>query len=682
MKAIGHILLAVVLGLGALVQATDTATSPAVLLQEALYQEQTAGDLDKAIELYGQVLEQAAEVERLAARATYQLGLCYLKKGDEDTAADYFQKAVSSYPGQTSVVKKAQAQLDKIAPTVPEGILFEKLPQDVLLAIGNMYGQTCAKAGLKNLYTNSNIHYVDSDYVCYSGGYGYYTNRLNIPLTQKVRLSGTSYPNQTHYDISGRKMNTEIVPDEERPNFYHIYWTPSEPLPPGQIYMYGWCGRNAKILPMTPNAAVDDSTTKRAMTMQNYFGNHAFEVFYLVLPAGLYIADAAEPYTDKQTVGDFTIYAWEKEIQSNENHVVTVYLSKKKDVSPEELKAIVEKAVLTISTCAETDPRVKGSLETLQSLDGQRVLSELSSYFDSGTATIRRSAIYIAWKGSFSDISPIEQKLLELCSHSENYTRGMAALALGQYKVAAAYDTLADMTLHDEDAYVRRCAAYALGLLGDPQALPVLEQALEDPEALVKNNAQAAIAMLTNSATEQSEPDPAYTQEMYNDIQPDGTIRFWGPQQLTNNGAEPITETRFINSDFVELTAMTDEGGNPIDFTITHDGNIYRYHVIFDPPIMPGQTLVYTSEGTITGLVKPVMNETDTYRYYMTHSPATGVPTLRIEEYVLPEGAQLLSTLSEDMQQSERDGRIVLRVEKIIPAGGSITTSFKYRLTQ
>jgi hypothetical protein len=97
---------------------------------------------------------------------------------------------------------------------------------------------------------------------------------------------------------------------------------------------------------------------------------------------------------------------------------------------------------------------------------------------------------------------------------------------------------------------------------------------------------------------------------------------------------------------------------------------------------MPGETFVYYTEGTITGLVKPVANEKDVYRYYMTHSPATGVPTLRIEEYLLPEGAELLSTLSDDMVQSEKDGRIVLRVEKVIPAGGNLTTSFKYKLEQ
>ena len=52
-----------------------------VMFQDALYQEQTAGDLDKAIELYQKVLAESGEVERLAARATFQLGGVLFEEG-------------------------------------------------------------------------------------------------------------------------------------------------------------------------------------------------------------------------------------------------------------------------------------------------------------------------------------------------------------------------------------------------------------------------------------------------------------------------------------------------------------------------------------------------------------------------------------------------------------------------
>ena len=180
-------ILAVLMGLCPLLSAAETAKSPAILLQEALYQEQTEGNLDKAIELYGQVLDQAADVERLAARATYQLGLCHLKKGDETAAAEYFRQVVKKYPTQNSAVRKAQAQLDKIAPQETGMGLYDQATQAVWSTIGSMYGQTCSTAGMKNLYTNSNIHFVNSDFTHWNGGYGFYTNIGEEPVSGRIR---------------------------------------------------------------------------------------------------------------------------------------------------------------------------------------------------------------------------------------------------------------------------------------------------------------------------------------------------------------------------------------------------------------------------------------------------------------------------------------------------------------
>jgi tetratricopeptide (TPR) repeat protein len=130
------------------------------------------------------------------------------------------------------------------------------------------------------------------------------------------------------------------------------------------------------------------------------------------------------------------------------------------------------------------------------------VVSEIAKYLDDPMATVRRSAIFILWKGGFDSIAPAEEKLLALCKYEENFTRGMAALALGSAKASSSFETLKDMTLHDKDGYVRRCAAYALGLYGDKKAIGVLEKALQDQDPLVKNNAQAAITMLTKLNTE------------------------------------------------------------------------------------------------------------------------------------------------------------------------------------
>jgi tetratricopeptide (TPR) repeat protein len=158
--------------------------------------------------------------------------------------------------------------------------------------------------------------------------------------------------------------------------------------------------------------------------------------------------------------------------------------------------AVVAQAVQTISTCAEGDPRVKAAIDTLKGRDSAVVITELTKHLDSQIHTIRRAAIYILWQGQFPDIQPAVAKLTELCKHPEEYTRGMAALALGQNKVASAYEALCTMTTSDSSPYARRSAAYALGLLGKPEAKSVLDKAAQDPDTLVGDNAKAALGML------------------------------------------------------------------------------------------------------------------------------------------------------------------------------------------
>jgi beta-lactamase regulating signal transducer with metallopeptidase domain len=187
--------------------------------------------------------------------------------------------------------------------------------------------------------------------------------------------------------------------------------------------------------------------------------------------------------------------------------------------------------------------------------------------------------------------------------------------------------------------------------------------------------------LITKAKSVNERAEIPYTQEAFEDIQPDGTILFKTTIREINRSDRKVTTEKFINSDFVHVTGMSDAKGRPIKFTSTHGENIYRYEVTFNEPVLPGEVMEYTSEGTMEGLVKPVPDTENTFQYFMRHWPAAGQPTLRTETYLLPEGAELISTTPEDMQRQTKDGRIELHVEKTIPAGGSITTAFQYRLT-
>jgi hypothetical protein len=172
----------------------------------------------------------------------------------------------------------------------------------------------------------------------------------------------------------------------------------------------------------------------------------------------------------------------------------------------------VEQAVMTISTCAENDPKVEKSLDSLKGLDEEAVVRELVKFLDSDKNTVRRSAIYILWKGDFKNIEPAVASLKKLCSHEEELTRGMAAITLGGCKVESSFDTICSMTLNDSSGYARRCAAYALGLMGRPDAKPVLEKALKDTDPLVRNSAEAALTMISQ-AEKSSEGEESISNE-------------------------------------------------------------------------------------------------------------------------------------------------------------------------
>ena len=165
-------------------------------------------------------------------------------------------------------------------------------------------------------------------------------------------------------------------------------------------------------------------------------------------------------------------------------------------ISGPALAKMVEDAVRTISTCTEADPRVGQTLASLKGLNEKAVVAELVTFLAAEKNTVRRSAIYILWKGGFDDISAAEAPLKKLCKHEEAMTRGMAALTLGGAKVGSSFDLLCGMTANDASGYARRCAAYALGLMGRADAKGVLEKALKDTEPMVRNNAEAALALL------------------------------------------------------------------------------------------------------------------------------------------------------------------------------------------
>jgi len=82
--------------------------SASELLQQAIYTQETLGDIDGAIKIYKQILAEAKANRVYAAQAQYRLGLCYLSKGLDADACQAFQALIKEYPEQQELVAKAR----------------------------------------------------------------------------------------------------------------------------------------------------------------------------------------------------------------------------------------------------------------------------------------------------------------------------------------------------------------------------------------------------------------------------------------------------------------------------------------------------------------------------------------------------------------------------------------------
>lgn len=103
--------------------------SIADLLQKGIYNQETAGDLDAAIQIYRQVVASGTEARNYAAQAQFRLGVCLLKKGDNAAAVKAFEQLLADYPEQKELAAKAREYMPADFKLLPapwaEGELLE-----------------------------------------------------------------------------------------------------------------------------------------------------------------------------------------------------------------------------------------------------------------------------------------------------------------------------------------------------------------------------------------------------------------------------------------------------------------------------------------------------------------------------------------------------------------------------
>jgi hypothetical protein len=110
--------------LGTAAVAATAAVKPASepvseLLEKAIYKEESAGDLDAAIQIYQEIIQQAEANRHAVAEAHYRLGMCLIKKGDKEKGQEILTKLVEGYPEEKDLVKKAHEQLQPALNLIP-----------------------------------------------------------------------------------------------------------------------------------------------------------------------------------------------------------------------------------------------------------------------------------------------------------------------------------------------------------------------------------------------------------------------------------------------------------------------------------------------------------------------------------------------------------------------------------
>lgn len=95
------------------------AESASAMLDRAIYAEETAGDIEGAIGLYKEIIQLAQQDRPFAAEAGLRLGLCYLKRGDQNAAREAFLQLLNEYPDQKEAGDRARRELARLKAAGP-----------------------------------------------------------------------------------------------------------------------------------------------------------------------------------------------------------------------------------------------------------------------------------------------------------------------------------------------------------------------------------------------------------------------------------------------------------------------------------------------------------------------------------------------------------------------------------
>jgi Tol biopolymer transport system component len=102
--------------------------SAAEIFEKAFYYEDVQGDLQKAIELYEQILKKFSGNHKIAANAQLHIGICYEKLGKTE-AINAYEQVLKNYAGQAKQVAEARVRLAALRTEEPAGLSVTRFPE-------------------------------------------------------------------------------------------------------------------------------------------------------------------------------------------------------------------------------------------------------------------------------------------------------------------------------------------------------------------------------------------------------------------------------------------------------------------------------------------------------------------------------------------------------------------------
>jgi hypothetical protein len=97
-----------------LFNAVAAAKPASVMLREGLYAEEVEGDIDAAIKIYEQIINDKSASRENVAQALYRQGMCCMKKKDDAGAREAFVKITTDYADQAEIIEKVKPLLDDL----------------------------------------------------------------------------------------------------------------------------------------------------------------------------------------------------------------------------------------------------------------------------------------------------------------------------------------------------------------------------------------------------------------------------------------------------------------------------------------------------------------------------------------------------------------------------------------